>query len=597
MAVREELIQKMFERGILLHQELLQQDFPSSLLEKIEAEADLLVLNSDYTDVVQQHTSLIDWYEIDRYRVEAEKQRDDDLYQAQLQQCRITTLTTTSLTTTSLTNTSLTNISPTAASPPIQPTQELSSLELELETSGLESSGLASTFSTTSNFESEPSLNLAPLPFPPIEALLPDTSFSSGHVEITISYKHEARKYEVKDFTSLFLSRYRFLGGLLRGRQELSSVLPISRILVKKERETVALIGMISEISTTKNGNLLLTVEDLTGQMKVLVTKNKNELHLAGKELTVDEVVGITGTYNDNLLFVDSIVWPDLPAQELKRDDQREDYAIFLSDIHVGSALFLKEEFEKFLQWINGRMGNDAQREIAAKIRYIFIAGDLVDGIGVYPAQEKELTLTNISQQYAEFARLIREIPRDKEIIIGPGNHDVVHLAEPQPALYKEYAQDLLTRPNVHLVTNPALITIGKTATFPGFDVLLYHGYSFDYYVANIESIRAKGGYHRADLIMKFLLKRRHVAPSFKSTPYFPGSVEDPLLIKKIPDFFVTGHIHYSHVANYKGVTMISCSCWQGKTTFQEKLGHEPEPGRVPLVNLRTREVKILRFC
>jgi len=41
---------------------------------------------------------------------------------------------------------------------------------------------------------------------------------------------------------------------------------------------------------------------------------------------------------------------------------------------------------------------------------------------------------------------------------------------------------------------------------------------------------------------------------------------------------------------------MISGSCWQAKTSFQEKLGHEPEPARVPLVNLKTREIKILKF-
>lgn len=70
----------------------------------------------------------------------------------------------------------------------------------------------------------------------------------------------------------------------------------------------------------------------------------------------------------------------------------------------------------------------------------------------------------------------------------------------------------------------------------------------------------------------------------------------DSLLIKKIPDFFVTGHIHYSNIGQYKSVTTISCSCWQGKTTFQEKLGHDPEPARVPIVNLQNREMKVLRF-
>ncbi|MBU1973927.1 MAG: hypothetical protein KKH52_00865, partial [Nanoarchaeota archaeon] len=156
--------------------------------------------------------------------------------------------------------------------------------------------------------------------------------------------------------------------------------------------------------------------------------------------------------------------------------------------------------------------------------------------------------------------------------------------------------EKLFNIPNIILVANPAIINIGQSENFSGFNVLMYHGFSFDYYVSEVESIRMNGGYHRADLIMQFLLKRRHLAPAFTSTPYFPGYDEDPLLIKTIPDFFLSGHIHYCSVANYRGVTMICGSCWQGKTSFQEKLGHEPEPGRVPLVNLKTREVKILKF-
>ena len=256
----------------------------------------------------------------------------------------------------------------------------------------------------------------------------------------------------------------------------------------------------------------------------------------------------------------------------------------------------MKDEFNKFLSWINGEFGNDQQKEIAKKVKYLFIAGDLVDGIGIYPSQEEELEIKDIHQQYQEFVRLIKKIPNSISIIICPGNHDMVHLAEPQPVFYQKFAPGLFDLSNVQLVTNPAVVNIAKTNSFAGLNVLLYHGFSFDYYVANVESIRSGGGYHRSDLIMKFLLKRRHLAPSFKSTPYFPSHEEDPLLIRTIPDILITGHIHYCNVANYKGVTMISGSCWQAKTSFQEKLGHEPEPARVPVVNLKTREIKILRF-
>jgi DNA polymerase II small subunit len=124
----------------------------------------------------------------------------------------------------------------------------------------------------------------------------------------------------------------------------------------------------------------------------------------------------------------------------------------------------------------------------------------------------------------------------------------------------------------------------------------MYHGYSFDYYVANVDDIRRSGGYDRADLIMKFLLQRRHLAPSHTSTLYIPDPEKDALVIDKAPDIFCTGHIHKSSVSHYRGITLISGSCWQKTTPFQMKVGHHPEPARVPAVNLKTREVKILKF-
>ena len=63
-----------------------------------------------------------------------------------------------------------------------------------------------------------------------------------------------------------------------------------------------------------------------------------------------------------------------------------------------------------------------------------------------------------------------------------------------------------------------------------------------------------------------------------------------------VPDFFVTGHIHKAKIGQHGKVTLVSSSCWQGKTDFQEKLGHSPEPCRVPIINLKNREAKIMKF-
>jgi len=256
----------------------------------------------------------------------------------------------------------------------------------------------------------------------------------------------------------------------------------------------------------------------------------------------------------------------------------------------------LPEQFNNFIKWINGEFGNEMQKEISKKVKYIFIAGDLIDGLGIYPGQESELNIKDIYKQYEECANLLKKIPSNISIIICPGNHDAMRLSEPQPPLYEDFAQPMFGLTNVFLVSNPSLINIHSSGDFPGFDVLIYHGYSFDYYVANIDSIRNQGGYDRADLIMKFLLKKRHLAPAYSSTLYMLGKDKDPLVIERIPDFFVTGHIHKTSVSNYRNITLICGSCWQSKTPFQEKVGHHPEPCRVPVVNLKTRKVKILKF-
>jgi DNA polymerase II small subunit len=413
--------------------------------------------------------------------------------------------------------------------------------------------------------------------------------------KVVFSYKEESQKRDVQDFVSYFNARYKALEKLLQFRKELQNIMSINRVVSKTNRETVSVIGMVKEKTHTKNNNLSLVLEDPTGCIKVLISRNKPELYNEAKDIVLDEVIGVVGTNGQNIIFVNDVIWPSVPIKELKKAPD-EAYVIFLSDLHVGSKQFLPNEFNRFLSWINGETGTIQQREIASKVKYLFIIGDLVDGCGVYPEQDAELLIKDIYQQYDECASLLKKIPSRIQIIICPGNHDAMRIAEPQPELYKDFAQKIWDLPNAVMVSNPSLVNIHSDEKFPGFDVLIYHGYSFDYYVANVDSIRNQGGYDRADLIMSFLLKRRHLAPTYKSTLYIPDTKTDPLVIEQVPDFFVTGHIHKSIAANYKNITTICGSCWQSKTTFQEKVGHNPEPARIPIVNLQTRQIKILKF-
>ena len=97
-------------------------------------------------------------------------------------------------------------------------------------------------------------------------------------------------------------------------------------------------------------------------------------------------------------------------------------------------------------------------------------------------------------------------------------------------------------------------------------------------------------------MIMKHNLKARHLGPTHNSIQYVPDKEEDHLVIDKVPDFYLSGHIHKTTALNYRGVTLIGAGCWTEQTADQEKRGIVPDPAKILVVNLRTREVKVLNF-
>ncbi len=417
-----------------------------------------------------------------------------------------------------------------------------------------------------------------------------------SNVMIIKNYFTGDKKYTVQDFTNYFKLRYNKIKNLLLARKELQNATSINRILNKSDREKVSLIGMVSDKRISKNGNIILSLEDQTGLINVVVSKNKNNVFEIAEDVLLDEVIGITGQSGEKIIFVDNLFYPDIPINnELKKSD-KEEYAVFTSDMQVGSKVFYEKNLLKFIDWLNGNYGTEEQKNIARKVKYFFIPGDLVEGVGVHPGQEEDLAILDIYEQYKKFVEYISKIRNDIKIIISPGNHDAMRIAEPQPIFDKKTAPGLYEMPNVYLTTNPAIVNIASTKNFLGFNVLIYHGFSFPYIAENVESIRKAGRLENPELIMKYLLQRRHLAPSHTSNQYLPSSEEDFLLIEKVPDFFISGHIHKTKAMNYRNITLMNCSCWVGKTEDQERRGIQPDPCKVILVNLKTREIKILNF-
>jgi DNA polymerase II small subunit len=393
-----------------------------------------------------------------------------------------------------------------------------------------------------------------------------------------------ARKIEVMDFVKHFRDRYIEIKQILQERSELQNLSSIDKI--NGQKQNVSVIAIVSDKRITKNKNILLEIEDLTGRCFALINQNKQELYKRAEGIILDEVIGLKCSGSREMLFVNDLVYPDAAIFEKKRSSE-EVYALFTSDVHLGSDKFLEENFLKFIDWINGKINPTPEIK---KIKYLFLVGDNVDGVGIYPGQELSLKIKDMKQQYNRLAELLGMIRKDIRIVISPGQHDSVRVAEPQPAIGEDYGSALYELPNVTLVTNPCYVSLVE-----GFDILMYHGASFSGFINNMDSLRVVAAHKKPTLVIKELLKRRHLAPSHSSVIYIPGE-KDPLIIRKIPDIITTGDLHHTDIDSYNNILMISNSCWQSQTPYEEKQGNIPDPCKVPMLNLKTREIKILDF-
>ena len=273
-------------------------------------------------------------------------------------------------------------------------------------------------------------------------------------VEIISSYEEKYKKREVKDFVTYFKLRYNSLKKILLKRSELQGAVSIRRVSTKEKGEPVSIIGFVVAKDQTKNGHYILELEDPTGTTKVLISAKNEELMPLMDEIVLDEIIGISGSVGENIVFSNKLFFPDMTLNEYKKckDDIN---VVFLSDIHIGSDLFAKKEFERFVDWINLRFGTEEQMGVARKVKYIVIPGDLIEGVGIYPGQEKDLLIKDVYKQYEEVARYFESLRKDVKIVVCAGNHEALRLAEPQPPLDKDFAKSIHKLKNVTCVSNP----------------------------------------------------------------------------------------------------------------------------------------------
>jgi DNA polymerase II small subunit len=366
------------------------------------------------------------------------------------------------------------------------------------------------------------------------------------------------------DYLHYFRDRYGRLGGMIRNR---CGAIPIEGLKNTRYRqEECTIIGMVVEVKTTTNGHRIAEIEDSSASIAVLFRKDRPVFSDA-ERIIPDEVIGIKGKLSSDgkLFFAELLYRPDIRIDNAPFKSEQPGKAVFISDVHVGSDTFLEASWNRFADWLED-----------SDYSYLLIAGDLVDGIGIYPGQEAELTIKNIYEQYDAFGAMMQGLPSRMKIIISPGNHDVVRGAEPQPVLPVQFTRKFPD--NCILVENPALVRL------QGVRVLMYHGRSIDDMIGLIPG----ASYEKSGQMMEEMLVRRHLAPAYGWRTPIAAVKIDRLIIDPLPEILHTGHVHIKGITNYRGVLGINAGTWQSQTKFQKQMNVNPTPALAVAVDLQT---------
>ncbi|NUN11484.1 DNA-directed DNA polymerase II small subunit [Candidatus Micrarchaeota archaeon] len=388
---------------------------------------------------------------------------------------------------------------------------------------------------------------------------------------------------ELNDFTKYFQNRFAQLSNILKARRSENVYATISKAKQMTDRGKIRIIGMVSDNRETKNGHRIIELEDENETIVCLASKNNAKIMSEAALVLADDTIALDGFTSNGLFIIENIVWPDLPLRSKKLIEDDVSIA-FISDMHFGSKYFMQREFEKFIRFINCETD---EREEASKIKYLLVAGDVVDGVGVYPSQEEQLTTKDIFKQYEMFCDYFEQIPEHIQVIISPGNHDAVRTAEPSPRLSPEFTQRLEGKKNFSFVSNPALVEVH------GVKVLIYHGTSVDNMIKVLPNLQ--DGYENPHKVAVELLKRRHLSPVYGEKSLIPLHYDD-MVISEVPDILHFGHVHKNGYTDYKGTFIVNSGTWQDRTDYQVKQGHHPSPGELPIYNLKTGALKIISF-
>lgn len=193
-----------------------------------------------------------------------------------------------------------------------------------------------------------------------------------------------------------------------------------------------------------------------------------------------------------------------------------------IADLHVGSKVCYEDALKRYLLLANDRTD------------VLFIAGDLIDGFGVYRGQQFELAYPSVEDQVGKLVEILELY--EKPIYFITGNHE--------ESVYKATGIDV------------GNMIKGKNRTYLGF------------HLANTKINN-----------LKIDLWHGRGASAYALSYKLQKLVEQYLSGKK-PHIVFSGHWHRAfHMPTYRNIDGFECGTFQGETRLTKQMGIFPQIG------------------
>ena len=155
-------------------------------------------------------------------------------------------------------------------------------------------------------------------------------------INILKRFEIQKNKPDIISWISYYKQRLNKIRKILKEHSEMRSIYPLNKI---PENQEVAIFGLVYDKKITEKG-ITFVIEDGNNVVRAFISKdNENIDFKIVKDIPLDSVIGLVGTYKNKMFFANNVILPDVPIRRPKTIGEDDVYILFTGDWQIGNNI------------------------------------------------------------------------------------------------------------------------------------------------------------------------------------------------------------------------------------------------------------------